>query len=201
MMHIQCECGNFQAELTHLPAHTPGRLKCYCDDCQTYLHYLNRADLLDENGGCEVIPAYPAEFKILAGKEVVRCTRLHATGMFRFSTNCCNTPIVNTDPKRPWAGIHRRMFTAKDSNQLDQALGPVKSSIMGKFAKGTPPAGTPQKFDFKGMTLVMPFLLKGTLLSKAKGSPFFENDQSIAEPKVLTIEEFRAARTKAGFGS
>ncbi|HVK60237.1 MAG TPA: DUF6151 family protein [Bdellovibrionales bacterium] len=198
-MEIQCECGKFRAELTGFPRNTPGRLKCYCDDCQAYLHFLNRADLLDEHGGSEVIPAYPSEFKLIAGKELLKCTRLIPAGMFRFSTTCCNTPIVNTDPKRPWAGIHRRMFTAKDPLQLDKALGPVKSSIMGKFAKGTPPAGTPQKFDFKGMTVVMPYLLKGMILGKAKGSPFFENGQSVATPKVLTADEFREARARAGF--
>lgn len=198
-MQIQCECGKFRAELTGFPKNTPGRLKCYCDDCQSFLHHLGRADLLDENGGSEVIPAYPAEFKVIAGKEFMRCTRLHATGMFRFSTACCNTPIANTDPKRPWAGIHRRMFTAKDPHQLDKTLGAIKSSVMGKYAKGQPPPGTPQKFDFKGIRAVMPFLLKGSLLGKAKGSPFFENGESIATPKVLSTEELRALRAKAGF--
>ncbi|MES2855437.1 MAG: DUF6151 family protein [Bdellovibrionota bacterium] len=199
MMEIQCECGKFRAELTRFPENSPGRLKCYCDHCQAYLHSLNRADLLDENGGSEIIPAYPAEIRFITGKEHLKCTRLHESGMYRFSTSCCNTPVVNTDPKRPWAGIHRRVFTAKDPNQPDKALGPIKSSIMGKYAKGTPPPGTPQKFDFNGMKLVMPYLIKGKLLGKAKGSPFFENGKSIAALKVLTESEFQTAMKKAGF--
>jgi hypothetical protein len=197
-MEIQCECGKFRAELTRFPQNTPGRLKCYCDDCQSYLHYLKRADLLDENGGSEIIPAYPADVKILAGKEFLKCTRLFPNGMFRFSTTCCNTPIANTDPKRPWAGFHRRMYTSKDPNKLDQTLGPVKSGIMGKFAKGTPPPGTPQKFDLKGMVTVMPFILKGVVLGKAKPSAFFENGEAIGTFKVLSKEERQAARSAAG---
>jgi hypothetical protein len=59
-MKIQCECGAFSATLNAFPKATPGRLVCYCDDCQSYLHHLGRADLLDANGGTEVIPAYPA---------------------------------------------------------------------------------------------------------------------------------------------
>ncbi|MGE3759985.1 MAG: DUF6151 family protein [Pseudobdellovibrionaceae bacterium] len=188
-MEIQCECGKFRAELLQFPKNTPGRLKCYCDDCQTYLHYLRRADLLDENGGTEIIPAYPADIKITAGRDLVRCTRVVPTGMFRFSTTCCNTPIANTDPKRPWAGIHRRMYTVKDPDGVDKELGPIKSSIMGKYGKGTLPPGVPQKFDLKGFVAVMPYLLKGIFLGKSKPSPFFENGESIVAPVVLTNEE------------
>src|SRR3954471_8653457 len=138
-MQIQCECGKFRAELTNFPKSTPGRLVCYCDDCQSYLHYLKRADLLDVHGGTEIIPNYPADVKIVAGKELVKCTRVKPDGMFRFSTSCCNTPIANTQPGRPWAGFHRRMF----SKAVEDSLGPVKSSIMGKYAKSTPPTCAP----------------------------------------------------------
>jgi hypothetical protein len=188
-MEIQCDCGKFRAELTQFPKNTPGRLICYCDDCQAFLHYLKRGDLLNENGGTEIIPAYPADIKIIAGHEVVKCIRLHSKGMYRFFTSCCLTPIANTDPVRPWAGINRRMYVTKDPNRLDRELGPVKSSIMGKHAKGTPPAGTPQTFDFKGMVTVMPFIIKGKILGKAKPSPFFEKGASIVEPKILTPDE------------
>lgn len=199
MMQIQCECGKFKAELTGLPKNTPGRLKCYCDDCQAYLHYLGRSDLLDVNGGSEIIPAYPAEVKITSGRDFVMCTRLHASGLDRFSTTCCNTPIVNTDPRRPWAGMHGRMFTARDPKSLDSTFGPTKSSIMGKYAKGTPPPGTPAKFDMKGMITVMPFILKGTFTGKAKGSPFYENGTPVGTTKTLSESEYRAALAKAGF--
>ena len=196
-MEIQCDCGKFRADLTRFPSNTPGRLVCYCDDCQTYLHFLKRADLLDVNGGSEIIPAYPADVKIIAGKELVNCTRLSPTGLFRFSTSCCHTPIANTDPKRPWAGFLRRMYTNKDPNQLDQMLGPVKASILGKYAKGTPPPGTPETLNLRGLLVVVPFILRGILLGKAKGSPFFENGVAIVAPKVLSREERDAARASA----
>jgi hypothetical protein len=81
------------------------------------------------------------------------------------------------------------MYTVKDPDKLVRELGPVKSSIMGKFAKGTPPAGTPETFDLKGMATVMPFLIKGKILGKAKQSPFFENGKPIVTPKVLADEK------------
>lgn len=188
-MEIQCDCGKFRAELTQFPKNTPGRLICYCDDCQAFAHYLKRPDLLDENGGSEIIPAYPADIKIIAGKELVKCVRLHSKGLYRFFTSCCFTPIANTDPIRPWAGILRRMYVNKDPTKLDRELGAVKSSIMGKHAKGTPPEGTPQTFDFKGMVTVLPFIIKGKIFGKAKPSPFFDKGESIVEPKVLTSDE------------
>jgi len=197
-MEIQCECGKLRAELNQFPKNTPGRLKCYCDDCQSYLHYLKRPDLLDENGGSEVIPFYPADIRITAGQDLIKCVRLHPGGMFRFATTCCNTPIANTDPKRPWAGIHRRMFTNKDPDIFEKALGKVKSSIMGKYAKGTPPPATPQTYDLNGMRIVMPYLLKGMFFGKSKHSPFFNDREPIAAPKVLTGEERQAARAAAG---
>lgn len=185
-MDIQCACGQFQARLKAFPKNTPGRLVCYCDDCQQYLHHLNRADLLDANGGTEIIPAYPADVEVLRGREHLRCTRLSPKGMFRFSTACCNTPVANTRPGTPWAGFLRCVYKNADA----EALGPVRSRIMGRFATGTPPAGTPEKFNLKALAAVMPFMLKGMLSGKAKPSPFFEEDgvTAVAVPRVLTPE-------------
>lgn len=186
-MEIQCECGTFRARLKAFPKDTPGRLVCFCDDCQRYLNHLGRSDLLDENGGTEVIPAYPADVEFTQGAEHLKCTRLSPTGTFRFSTTCCNTPVANTRPGGPWAGIFRRMYTTRDPAMLDRTLGPVRSRIMGKFAKGTPPAGTPAKFDLKAIVSVMPFILKGKLLGKTKPSPFFGADgvTPVVVPTVL----------------
>ena len=194
-MEIQCECGRFRAKLKAFPKSTPGRLVCYCDDCQKYLRHLKRTDLLDANGGTEVIPAYPADVEILCGHEQLKCTRLAPTGIFRFSTSCCNTPIVNTRPGEPWAGFLRRVYTAGgDAQKLDQVLGPVRSRIMGRYAQGIPPVGTPKKFDLKAVLTVMPFMLKGKLLGKSRPSPFFATDgvTAVAIPYVLSEAERRA---------
>jgi hypothetical protein len=198
-MEVQCECGKFRAELKAFPKSTPGRLKCYCDDCQAYLHHLKRSELLDSNGGTEIVPSYPADVDIVSGKEVLKCARLSPTGMFRFYTSCCNTPIANTRPKTAWIGFHRRIFTVKDPGLLDRTLGPVRSGIMGRHAKGTPPPGTPKTFNLKAFASVMPFMLKGALLKKFSPSPFFVGDgtTSIAEPHILSETELKSARNAA----
>lgn len=196
-MNIQCECGKFRAALNDFPKNSPGRFKCYCDDCQSYLHHIQRADLLDECGGTEIIPAYPRSIEVLSGQEHLQCIRLSEKGMYRFLASCCRTPICNTAPGRPWAGIHRRVYPTKE---LDAAYPKVTSSIMGKYAKGTPPPGTPKTFDFNGMKIVMPYLLRGKFTGKAKHSPFFKRDgKPIAEVKVLTQQERTEALRSAGF--
>ena len=90
-MRIQCDCGGFQAELTHFPAHSPGRLMCYCADCQRFLEKIERKDLLDAYGGTEVVPVYPSEIRILQGEDLLVCNRLSPQGLFRWSTRCCNS--------------------------------------------------------------------------------------------------------------
>jgi hypothetical protein len=197
IMDIQCECGQFRARLKAFPHGTPGRLVCYCDDCQAYLHHLKRADLLDANGGTEVIPAYPADVEILSGREHLKCTRLSPTGTFRFFTACCNTPIVNTRNGEAWAGFLRGVYNAKE---LDQALGPVRSRFFGRYAKGTLPAGTPDTYDPQFLTtVIVPFQQEGKLLKRHKPSPFFTEDGTpIVTPHVLSQAERQAAASSAG---
>lgn len=195
-MKIQCECGAFSARLKAFPKDTPGRLVCYCDDCQSYAHHLKRADLLDENGGTEVIPAYPSDVEILSGQEHLQCARLSPNGTLRFYASCCNTPIVNTAANRPWAGFFRAVYAADDVD----ILGAVRSRVMGRYAKGTPPAGTPKTFDFKALRSVLPFMVKGKLFGKSRPSPFIAADgvTPIVSPVVLSKAERDAARTAAG---
>lgn len=196
-MEIQCACGTLRVRLAAIPAHTPGRLVCYCDDCQTYLRHLGRADLLDANGGTEVVPTYPTDVSFLAGQEQLRCLRLSPRGTYRFYAACCQTPVANTRPDRPWAGFVRAMFTGGGRGPAFEALlGPVKSRIMGRYAHGTPPEGTAQTFNAKAVATVLPFLIKGRLTGRAKPSPFFLADghTPIVEPKVLTLAERRAAQ-------
>ena len=199
-MELQCECGKFQVVLMAFPKNTPGRLRCYCDDCQTYLHLINRSELLDQNGGSEVIPVYPRDVQILKGKEYLKCMRLSPKGIFRFSTSCCNTPVANTKPGF-WLGFHRILYATTDPTKLDNILGPVRSSIMGRFAKGTLPAGTPDTYNLKSFICVMPFMLKGKLLKKFKGSPFFEDDGEtpVVTSHMVPRPEKNSARALAGF--
>ena len=44
--------------MTNASSTTVNRVVCYCDDCQAFLHYLKRADLLDAHGGTDIVQVY-----------------------------------------------------------------------------------------------------------------------------------------------
>lgn len=189
-MRIQCECGKFQADLSAFPKGTPGRLLCYCDDCQAYLLHLGRTDLLDSSGGTEIIPVYPADVTIVSGVDQLKCTQLAPGHIYRFSTICCNSPVGNTRPGNAWLGLQRNMYTAKDPQLLEKTFGGIRARIMGKFAKGPIPPGTPAKMNLAAALPVLPFMLKGKLLGKGKPSPFFASDGTpVVKAKVLSQAE------------
>lgn len=185
-MQVRCDCGTFQAELTHVPAHSPGRLVCHCRDCQSFLRKLGREDLLDPCGGTEVIPVYPGEIRIIAGREQLICNRITANGPFRWSTRCCNSPVGNAAAKFPWFGVFHNLFRASGPDVLDR-LGPVRARIYGRDARGTPPGPTSAKIGFRQALTVLPFVVKGFIGSKYRGSPFFEADHvtPIVPPRML----------------
>ncbi|MFV0277258.1 MAG: DUF6151 family protein [Parahaliea sp.] len=185
-MHIQCDCGAFQVELTHFPAHSPGRLMCYCDDCQRYLEKLGRQELLDTWGGTEVIPVYPSEMRIVQGREHLVCNQLSPRGLFRWSTRCCNSPVGNTRAKFPWFGIPHNAYRAADPDCLER-LGPVRSRIFGRYATAEPPFPVSDGLGFRDALTVLPFLARGMIGGKYKNSPFLaaDNVSPIVEPRQI----------------
>ena len=186
-MRIQCTCGKFQVDLAAFPKSSPGRMVCYCDDCQAYMVHLGRTDLLDPAGGTEVIPLYPSDVTVVAGADQLLATQLAPNHVYRYSTKCCNSPVGNTRPGFSWLGMQRNLFTVKDPQLLDKTLGEVRARIMGKFAKGPVPKGTADKMNLSAAIAVIPFMLKGRLGNKGKTSPFFAADgAAVGESKVLT---------------
>ncbi|QQR88915.1 MAG: hypothetical protein IPJ88_11875 [Myxococcales bacterium] len=187
-MQIRCDCGIFRAELAAFPRNPPGRLVCYCDDCQSYLEKLGRQDLLDPYDGTEIVPVYPSEFNIVSGQQALRCNRLSEQGLNRWSTTCCNSPIANTRARFPWVGLIHSTFTVDDPTYLEKTFGAVRSRIYGRYAKEGHPFPIAEKMGLKDMLAVLPFLLKGFMLKKHRHSQFFKDDGTspIAEPSILS---------------
>lgn len=200
-MRVQCECGKFKAEILTFPDNTPGRCVCYCDDCQTYLHSIGRDDLMDAAGGAEIIPVYPENFKIVEGADQLKCTRLSPKGLYRWWTGCCRTPVGNMMAGFPWIGMSDLIFNSKDRSTLERSLGPIKSRINGKFARGERPDGTSEKTGFKDLVVILPFVLKGLFQKKSKNSPFFKEDGKtpVVEPEVMSLETRNRHRKELGF--
>lgn len=182
-MQIECTCGEVKAQVKNLPKASPGRLICYCDDCQNFLKSIGKENLLDYAGGTEIIPVYPKNFEITSGKEQLKCLRLSPKGLFRWYSSCCNTPFGNVQPGFPWLGLTSIVFKNTD---LEKTFGPIRSRVCGKFATNTPPKGASDNFKLRDIFVVAPFLLKGFLFKKFKPSPYFKSDGKtpIIKPEV-----------------
>ena len=57
---LSCSCREVQGLVTNVSPTTVNRVICYCDDCQAFLHHLDRADLLDAQGGSDIVQIAPA---------------------------------------------------------------------------------------------------------------------------------------------
>ncbi len=185
-MNISCDCRKFKARLLGFPKNSPGRLVCYCLACRTYLEKIDRADLLDEFGGTEIIPAYPNEIEITQGRDLLKCNWLTKNGTYRWTTTCCNSPIANTKGVFPWAGIVHSAYTNEDSAALEK-FGKVRCRVFGRDAFANAPSNISNSIKLKDLLVVIPFVMKGKILRKGHNSPFLRSDNAtpISRPEVL----------------
>src|SRR5579863_699680 len=93
---LRCRCGEVRALVSGASRRTVNRVVCYCDDCQAFAHQLGRADLLDAQGGSDIVQVAPASLRFVQGAHRIVGLRLTPKGLLRWYTNCCNTPIGNT---------------------------------------------------------------------------------------------------------
>jgi hypothetical protein len=127
-----------QGHVTGAAPRAANRVVCYCDDCQAYLHQLGRADLLDPQGGTDIVQVAPASLAFEQGTDRIVGLRLTPKGLYRWYASCCKTPLGNTlGPAIPFVGIVAQAFTAPD-----ESFGRPIGAILGKFAIGAAPAGS-----------------------------------------------------------
>ena len=169
---------------------------CYCDDCQSFAHFLGRAnEVLDAHGGTDISQMSAARLKITKGEDHLACIRLKAGGLLRWYTDCCNTPIGNTLASRqiPFVGlIHCCMDHDSGGGSRDTVLGPIRAGVNGRFAKGDRSQIEAHDATPPSMLLrIVPMLLMARLRGEHVRSPFFdpETGETRATPRVLTAEE------------
>ena len=195
---IQCSCGALRGVLRGVSGEHGNRIVCYCDDCQTFAHFLERAaEILDPHGGTDIFQTSPVRLEITEGADRLACIRLTSRGIVRWYTSCCKTPIGNTLPTRqmPFVGL---VHSCMDSNSRDAALGPVRSRVQARYAVGDRSSLDAVDGAPRGM---LPRLLWMMLLNRLHGdhvgSPFFDpaSGAAVATPHVLTAEELRTVVT------
>lgn len=201
---LACSCGAVRGRADRIHHRTGNRVICYCDDCQAYAHWLERADeLLDDRGGTEVYQLTPAQLTITAGVDQVRCMRMSPKGLMRWHTACCKTPLGNTMPKAkmPFVGIpHLFWDDAAEAGARDRLLGPVRAAIQGRFARGgeVPPGAHP-----KAPPLLLLRILRqmgvAFALRRYRPSPFFDaRGRPVVKPQVISKDERQRLRGLLG---
>jgi hypothetical protein len=198
---IRCSCGALRGVARGISSQNGNRAVCYCDDCQSFAHFLGRADeVLDAHGGTDILQTTPAHLEITEGADQLACMRLTAGGLFRWYADCCKTPIGNTLRSRriPFVGvIHSCMDHEADSHSRDDALGPIRARVNGRFANGDLSQLDAHPRAPVSMLRLVPLIFFAWLRGEASPSPFFdvETGKPSTEPRVLGEDELREVVT------
>lgn len=192
--NIRCRCGKIRGVLT--PTLPANRCVCYCNDCQAFARHLKALDALNDRGGTEIIQVPPSNLTFTRGAEHLACLRLTDTGMLRWYSACCNTPIGNTpaNPRVSFVGlIHTCLLGTGQSRRA--SFGPVTMVVGVKSAIGKdkpPSAGL-----VTGIAKTMAMIIKARLTGAYRRNPFFnpETGAPIATPTVLSASELIAAKS------
>lgn len=164
---------------------------CYCDDCQAFLHFLKRDDLLDAYGGTDIVQV--AQAQVILPPHKLASVRLSEKGTLRWYVPCCNTPAGNMAPAHwsPFVGIPVALFQPSNGQTLDDVFGPPKGAIWGKYAKGQTPGNVDEKVSFRLLGQMVRFLLGNAVTGGHFPTPYFDplTHAPMSAPKVLTPEE------------
>jgi len=206
---IRCRCGNLRGVARALSPTTGNRVVCYCDDCQSFAHFLGRADeILDAHGGTDIFQTSPVRVEFDEGHEHLACMQLTPDGICRWYVSCCNTPVGNTaaTSRLPFVGlVHTCLDHEAEGSSPDEQLGPVRNRVNARFARGDRSAlealsaheKAPASMLFRLLVMVAGARLRGD----HKRSPFFDaNREPIATPHVLSASELAAVETARDSG-
>jgi hypothetical protein len=178
---LRCRCGEVRARVSNASPGTVNRLLCYCDDCQAYLHHLGRTDLMNAQGGTDIIQVAPASLRIERGAERVVGLRLTPKGLYRWYASCCKTPVGNTlGPAVPFVGVVAAAFERPD------LVGAPRGAILGRYAVGPPPEGS-TKLNPRLLAHVMRLIVGWKLTGETWPHPFFDRATRAPTPPLTTL--------------
>jgi len=196
---LRCRCGEVRGFVADASPRTVNRVVCYCDDCQAFAHRIGRADLLDAQGGSDIVQVAPASVTFVQGQDRIVGLRLTPKGLYRWHTTCCHMPVGNTaSPVIPFVGIIAQGFD-HGTQRPDDVFGKPVGAIFGKSAIGDPPAGSTRmqpSLLLRAIRMVLGWRLRG----QAWPNPFFARDTRapIYPLTVLSPAEREALRPLCG---
>jgi hypothetical protein len=186
---LRCRCGKLKGYVSQ--PERVNRALCYCRDCQAFAHFLGRADdILDSQGGTDVIQTLPARVTFTQGQETLACMRLSKNGLIRWYTACCNTPIGNTLPnfRMSFIGLIHSCLEST-GGALDRSFGPARMRVNTKSAKGEVKSNSGRATW--GILRVLAMVARARIDGSYKRTALFSVDTGapIVTPKVLNRSE------------
>lgn len=192
---LRCRCGTVRGVARSPSRRAGARAVCYCDDCQTYGHFLGRSELLDAGGGTEIFHMAPADLELTDGLSQLRCVRLSERGPYRWYAGCCRSAIANCPPLAiPAVGVVHTFVELDEAGR--EALFGKPHGIMARFAVGPTITPAHPKMPPAVMLDALQLTLRWWLTGRGKRSPFFNRSrQPIAQPEILSAGERERLRT------
>jgi hypothetical protein len=193
---IRCSYGKLRGLLRTTTL--SNRCVCYCTDCQAFARHLGAKSALDKQGGMEIIQVPAPNVTFIQGSENLACLRLTGTGMLRWYSTCCGTPIGNTPAnwRIAFVGLIHTCLIGEDQS-LEAAFGPVtmRGNVKGATGEKAPAASG----LFSGVAKILAMIAKARVSGSYRISPFFnpQTGASIATPTVLSLSELTAAKRTA----
>jgi hypothetical protein len=183
-------CGQIQGIATAIHPKTGTRVICYCDDCQSFAHYLGRGqDILNQWGGTDIYQLAPSQITITQGQEHLQSLRLRPKGLLRWYAACCQTPLANTvSAAFPLIGLIHGFIPA--TPERESALGPVMAIAHKQYATSRIPAShLPPLSARRYLVKIMMKMTLWKLSGKGRPSPFFDHSgQPIVAPEIVVKE-------------
>lgn len=191
---LRCRCGAIEGYIAS--PRLAGRAVCYCRDCQAFARFLGRPDqILDGQGGTDVVATLPRLVHFTRGIEQLRCMSLSGRGLLRWYAGCCRTPIGNTprDPKLSYVGLVRTCLPGSAS-EFDAAFGAAKIAVNTRSGSGH--VGSTPIATFFGVLKIMKNVVGARLSRRYRDNPFFRPGTAdpIVAPQVVTAAERRSLR-------
>ena len=192
---LSCKCGSIRGVARRTSPSVVSRFVCHCADCATFAEVLDRADVLDRDGGSDIVQTAPAWVTFQQGHEQLRCLRLSPKGLHRWYAGCCHTLIANTmGLKSGFVGLLSEMMHPPAGKSLDDVVGPVMAHVNGRAAgRPMPPHVHPRVPPARLLQVVTTRIPRW--LAAGRTSPFAKAPAD--GTRVLTKDERQTAREAA----
>ena len=194
LLHWHCRCGALRARVSLDRRDARRRAVCHCRDCQAFQHVLGTAvHVLDAHGGTDIAMLSPTSVAFVAGREHLAALRLSPTGLLRWHSACCSTPLGNTPPYRALAHVGLVAATLIDvngSDAVEAAFGPVRERIFGRHAPGGSAPDAHPKVPLGSLPPIVLAIAGRVLRGEHRRGPFFDADgRPSVVPRVLSEAE------------